>query len=282
MRWPRARRDDGRLLGLPLGAAKPPSLAAFTWSGPTGGSANTKGAWFELFAAVPFEVCGMWITQRQNTGVKDFLTDIGVGQAGGEQVLIENLHLCQPTTGFQHAATYWPVRVPAGERLSARVQSTAGAVGLNTNVVLVARGFRTPPAGHTTETWGANTSDSGGTAVDAGGGGLSSKGSWVQLVAATERPVTYINVSVGARSNGSLQSGEFVFDIGVGPSGLEEVLIPDIAMSTEATTDGLQPGAAGPFPVYVPAGTRVSARSASNVTDSNDRILDVIAYGVNL
>jgi hypothetical protein len=60
------------------------------------------------------------------------------------------------------------------------------------------------------------------------------------------------------------------------------VLIPDIAVSTESASDAITPGASGFFPVYIPAGERLSARCSSSVTDATDRKLDVIIYGAAL
>ena len=100
----------------------------------TGGSAHTKGSWAQLAAATVDDTDAVVLRLGGHTtsGVASpALLDIGVGAAGSEQVLVENLDLGNHTfRSFLHL----PVIIPAGSRVAARVQgaraSTAIGVGL--------------------------------------------------------------------------------------------------------------------------------------------------------
>jgi hypothetical protein len=104
------------------------------------------------------------------------------------------------------------------------------------------------------------------------------KGAWTQLVAATAFDIDYLIVILSSAAVDSV-SGTTAFDIGIGPSGSEVVLIPNLvfgwANAANHTTQII--------PIQIPAGTRVSARfAASTGTNTSDKVsLSLHGFTVN-
>jgi hypothetical protein len=92
------------------------------------------------------------------------------------------------------------------------------------------------------------------------------KGAWTELIAST--PYDAYGIWIGIDGvHTSAAATNYLVDIGVGPSGSERVIIPNLNVwGADATAAGLNPHQFW-FPVYIPAGSRISARSQS-VTDS--------------
>lgn len=105
---------------------------------------------------------------------------------------------------------------------------------------------------------GASTSTSIGTAVTASGS-TNTKGSWVQLVASLANDCCWITIDLlfDGSPFGASPTPEAV-DIGIGAGGSEVVLIADLMVNPGYTLIGV---ARYSFPIHIPAGTRVSARS---------------------
>jgi hypothetical protein len=128
------------------------------------------------------------------------------------------------------------------------------------------------------------------------GGTAHTKGAWTQLIASTPYDaygiwvgIDGIHVSAGATN--------YLVDIGVGPAGSEQVIIPNLDVwGADATAAGLNPLIFW-FPVYIPAGSRIAARSQSVTASKTCRVMvtldgvpwyglwglgPVVDYGTNL
>ena len=82
------------------------------------------------------------------------------------------------------------------------------------------------------------------------------KGSWAQIVASTDRPTQGMLVSVQ-----NLNDLRMLLDIGVGASGSEKVLVPDLYLDFEVSVSAGVGWAINPYiPIAVPKGSRLSAR----------------------
>lgn len=106
------------------------------------------------------------------------------------------------------------------------------------------------------------------------GAGSYAKGSWAQLIAATEFEADAI--IVWAAMAGNQRTG--LVDIGIGTGGSEQVLIPNLTVSRafDAAAEGLFTAV---LPVRVPAGSRVAARLASAGADSGYAGVTLIGGG---
>jgi hypothetical protein len=122
------------------------------------------------------------------------------------------------------------------------------------------------------------------------------KGDWAQLIASTPYDaygiwigIDGIHVSAGATA--------YLVDIGVGPAGSELVIVPNLDVwGADNTAAGLNPHLFW-FPVYIPAGSRIAARSQSVTASKTCRVMvmldgvpwyglwglgPVVDYGTNL
>jgi hypothetical protein len=83
------------------------------------------------------------------------------------------------------------------------------------------------------------------------------KGSWTELVASTSHEATDVVLFI---SHVSL-TGVWLVDVGVGASGSERILVPDIHISgySGSTPSGIR------IPIRIPSGSRISARVQSSV-----------------
>jgi len=103
-----------------------------------------------------------------------------------------------------------------------------------------------------------------GTSV-AAAGSAHTKGSWVQLIASTAQDCYWIDV-YGCNTTTSATNARGLLDIGIGANPNEVVLIPDLLMGSigsAQTTGG--PWREYHFPLYIAAGTRISARFQSAI-----------------
>lgn len=116
-----------------------------------------------------------------------------------------------------------------------------------------------------------------------GGPGISpsatanTKGAWSQLISSAASDIYMLRIIAEYQGNGSSgNDGYALLDIGVGASGSEVVLIPNIIMGND------QPSGNGMgfldllIPISIPAGTRISARCQVNAASS----ISTISIGV--
>lgn len=233
------------------------------------GTPHNKGAWSELITAADIDYTGIWIFT--NTGVSvsatdtSTLLDVGFGAAASEVSVVGEIGL-----GFANSvrAIYLPLYVPAGTRVSARIQSVVVSETLVVWCMLVGGGGYGPPlVGRQAVTYGANTGTSGGVAMTVPGA-ANTKGAWTQITASTTAPIRWLLACVmGPAGDNNITNQEGLVDIGVGGAGAEVVVIANIKYSlsgAEALTCHLVS-----VPVWIPTATRLAARyqqSAGNDT----------------
>lgn len=122
-------------------------IVAATSQGTTvdpGATANTKGAWAQLAAAVTYPVKALFWDQSnlvQTTRTSgDWLLDLGIGGAGAELVVVPNMHIEASTTDdtmVHGPSPLLPVSIPAGTRLSARCMCSFNTVTVRNLAIAV-------------------------------------------------------------------------------------------------------------------------------------------------
>lgn len=259
-------------------------------------TANTKGSWTQLDAATSFEaqMLSLYVSaQFQDTL---YLLDVGIGSAGNEQVIIPNF-LISGSTGVITEILF-PVSVPAGSRIAVRCQDNFGSSGLYVTGMLYCGGWVANPPFQTVTAYGVSTAASTGTAVDAGAT-ANTKGSWTQLVASTTTALRALVVSAIRTAPGTGVSSDYsqLTDIGIGGSGSEQILIPNLRYQVSTQTGGVvtpyTPGSGTlsgfstvfprviqPIPCDIPAGSRIAIRQQSTTTNTNDRKATYAVYGL--
>jgi hypothetical protein len=112
-----------------------------------GGTANTEGAWAQLSASTTYPIRQLMLgfgNAGDNTRTSaNYLLDIGIGSAGNEVALINDLPLvCDSGPDMVAPRTLGPfmLDIPAGTRLVARVRSSTNTAGDRT-LDVIAYGF---------------------------------------------------------------------------------------------------------------------------------------------
>lgn len=242
-------------------------------------STNTKAStWTEVIATTSYASNWLLVMFAGVTGAA-FLVDIGVGASTAEQVLIANLYAHAPAAGSPLTRAFlFPLRVPAGTRISGRCQSATGSGTIHVAVAAIGTPIGAPPGLTRVETCGADTSDSNGVSVDCGA--TPNTDVIGELIASTGFSYKWMCVSVGNPTDTAWGAyTQFIVDICVGAAGSEVPVIQDIRVAGSTTDDRPNPGSIC-FPVAINAGSRVSARVQCNVATAGERVLDLVGYGV--
>ena len=95
---------------------------------------------------------------------------------------------------------------------------------------------------------------------------VGSKGAWAEVFASLDNDTYGLMIQIHNAAT-SAANRTYAIDIGIGASGSELVIIPDLIGSCAATMDA-RGGHWYYFPFYIPAGTRVAARAQGSVTTS--------------
>jgi hypothetical protein len=90
------------------------------------------------------------------------------------------------------------------------------------------------------------------------------KGAWAQMIAATTFEASWLQVHLGQTGVAvAASNSQTLLDVGVGASGSEQVVVPNIAIG------GSLPFASWLFPLVVPSGSRIALRIQSAVASKN-------------
>lgn len=257
----------------------------------TAGSAHTKGAWQQAVASTTIDTYGLMVFNSTATSSSatdtSMLVDIGVGGAGAEVPIVSNLAMGWRTDKYMEYRV--PVYIPRGTRIAARCQSAVASASVGVILVPMARSLTgQTPHGFGIQPWGfsgtaasvaglnANTATSKGTNLTIPGAN-NTKGAWVELVTTTAESYTALMVGVQGAADTTQGATTQLIDIGVGASGSEVVVVPNIYTVT-ASSEAVTVPDSGAWLVDVPAGSRIAARyQLSSITNTN---LDVIVYGI--
>lgn len=247
----------------------------------TAGSANVKGSWAEITAATTDDINGFYldICSDTITVISDYLMDIGIGSAGNEEIIIPDILY---SIGLSLDLDFilkisFPIQIPAGTRIAARVQSTTGSNVARVSIAAMPHFLTAPIVGQEVFTIGAASADSGGIQVDPGGT-ANTKGSYVEMTSSTSEDFRAIMILQGQQANTNQRVNRVFFDVAVGASSSEEIILPDIVTRVLAleVIDGLRDF----IPVYIPAGTRLAIRAQSSDNNATDRLIDYVIYGL--
>jgi hypothetical protein len=243
-------------------------------------TANAKGSWTQLVASTPFAASGIFVRVGDEANASTrYLIDIGIGSTGNEIVLIPDLHnSVQSSFGFN--IYFFPLEIPAGVRLSARVASSRASDTVSIVIYLVDRAFTTQASYQIVTAYGVNAASTTGTTVDAGAT-LNTKGAWTQIASSTSRNIRSLSVAIGDRGDTVRAYKSYLLDIGIGPALSEQVVIADLYFNAHGGNNCIMPGFFSALPVSIPAGTRLAARMQASTTDATDRLIDVILYGLS-
>lgn len=249
----------------------------------TPAAANTEGSWTQIVASTSVEAAGFYVSINNTAGAGvHLLMDIGIGAGGSEVSLVDDLYWCRHSqVNCLHA--FIPMRVPRGVRMAARLRSSAGtAQTVRVSYHLVPESPFLLPGFGACDSINVNTATSRDTTSVDPGASTNTKGSYAQLVASTANPIRALLLAIGSGSGSPTSrtaAADALLDVAIGGSGSEQIILPDLQLYAGTSEDSWQPGFLGPFPVNIPAGTRIAARMQSTNATSGQREAGVLAYG---
>ena len=254
-----------------------PGLAATDSSFQTTGTtitahatSHTKGSWVELVASAPFDVTMVGVSGSGNSASgtdTSQLTDIGVGANPNEKVLIANIPTGWST--LDRNIAWFPVGVPSGTRISARMQATITVDVVDIRLFLYGKSsWSSVPLFQSIDTIGALTASSHGTVLAT---------TINEIIASTAEDYKALGWGVDGGGDTSLGSVPLV-EIYVGAGAAEKVLIDNLQVrsaSSESMGDGTTPEQGIlPMEMNIPAGSRLSAKF-----DAGSSTIGLVLYG---
>ncbi len=253
---------------------------AFNLVVPPGATANTKGAYVQVTAACPTDVCAILIeiiSGPQGGGQSLIAMDIGIGTSGAETVIIPNIIVdAGAQFGQTQFSAIFPIQIAKGTRIAARSQTNinAGANYLTLALATFDGGFTQSEGFGQVDTIGISGAPLLGTNV-VPNAIATVNGAYSQLTAST--PVTYYGFVMNMDMRGLPGGNAYWVDLAAGPPGSEAMIFPHFAFV--ATAAGILSPNTPFIPIVIPAGTRLSARcAASNNADTHT--IGVGLYGV--
>jgi len=209
-------------------------------------SASTPSATSFIDVIHSYDSSGNWAS----------IIDVAIGGAGSEVVIIPNLAFTPQGDGANHGTTaHWcfPIYIPEGTRISARCTFD------QTNTfaqILTFSGFA-PSVGSGVDTigWSSNPTNITPNAS------ANTKGSYTALTASSSRDyLGFVIATMGPGQTSSAYSNENrLLDIAIGSAGNEIPIISNYFMGRQSL-QGVSPF----YPIFIPAGTRISARIQSD------------------
>jgi hypothetical protein len=244
--------------GLAAGTSVGSSLSNGGTGIASNAAANTLGSFVQIIASTVGDASWVEVDIFPPTNsANGFAIDLAVGSAGNEVVIADKMHAHSNTSKSGVSIYRFPCAIPAGTRLSARSQATTGS---NTGWValrLFDSSFMGPEDGSGIDSIGFVAASTTGTTVTTGA--ASTLGSYAQLTASTTVDYSGLILMVDSDSTGDW----YIFDIAIGAGGSEQVIIPRLATNPGLSTDAGRPAVLGPWPVCIPAGSRLAVRAAA-------------------
>jgi hypothetical protein len=252
----------------------------------TAGAVNTKGTYVTLDASAAFDCDGLFVHIWDSSASYRGLVDIAL-QTSNQDIVIADILVDFNRQDAHAYSEYFPVKIPAGAPIQARLAATTNAVTCEMAVTLVQAGDPTEQGLFGIETIGVDTTDGtgassgrlecGGSQVDPGGS-INTFGAWKELTASTAYPCHAAKLIIGYIQNSNLvASYNWRIQVAVGSAGNEDIVIDSLVTAANATSDYPYPYA-WDFPFTAPAGSRVAVRASCLGADATDRLIEAAMY----
>lgn len=241
-----------------------------------GGTAHTKGAWFELIASTTFDYSSINMNIRSSTTTRTGIYDIAVGSAGNEKPIVEDMYIVIYGNNRQGVFIELPVHIPAGSRVSIRSQSN---VASPLSVVCghgISSSFSSPESLAKVVSYGVDLAASKGTVIEPGSS-IHIKGVYSELEASTAESLRGIYISVGDNINPASGNRSWLIDLAIGAAASERVLVEN--MFVHSSPDENMIPSIQFFPISIPSGSRIAVRAQCQTNDVSDRLIDVAVMG---
>lgn len=256
------------------------ALAALT-------AANTKSAWAEIVSATPIDACmvdiGLTAAAQSGEGMS---VDIALGAAGAERIICPDLFFAAPSSHCGGAEHYFlPLAIPAGSRISARWQCVdLLADVISVGVTLFAGGFNQSAGFVGLDTYGFDAGGTHGIAL-ADPSADNTPGAWTEITPGLVNDVAGFMAHFDASNslNNTAGATSKLIDIGIGPAGSEQIIIPQFQIVAGGATSIYIATFPPKSPLYgmaLPAATRIAARHQAADVSHPYANTGVIIYGL--
>lgn len=246
---------------------------------PSGTPFVKPGSWTEITASWPFDSeAFVLLGSSASAGTSAISLDLARGASGSEVAFVTDFFTPETTSCL---CVTLPIRIRAGERISAKISTGDGFSPLNVALYPIGPTTRRVygfGAGGNRWQGNLNTGTLRGTQIDPGSTANTKPTSWTTLIASTNAFTTALLVSTRGYQTINAQTNCLI-DIGIGSAGSEVPLIPNIYQFNQPNSSNWNKGYMV-FPVSLPQGTRISARAQADSTDSSDRLCEVFLYAL--
>lgn len=240
---------------------------------------NLKGAWVTMIAATGFPSSELNVTSPGALAGSAIdtstLFEVAIGAAGVEVVLVPEVPCGHSYNDYK--TWRFPVAIPAGVRVSMRIQSRVISKTMTAQVRIFGGGVVPPEASPSGgDAYGILTASSGGTAIPIATA-TNTKTGWTVLTASTVERARFMVVGIQPVVGTVQNSATGLVDISIGAAGAEQVIVANVPYGTNVA-EQLQFGAIT-VPVTIPAGTRLAARyQASQITAGTNPRVSVVTF----
>ena len=227
---------------------------------------NTKGSWTQLVASSSGNVsliCFSLTTINLAATNTATLVDIGTGASGSETTIIADVAVGASGSAGQGVNNLFgvPFKIPAGTRISARIQSVVGSKTASASAFIMDLGnYDTAPT--SVDVIGADTANSKGISFSG------ASGSWTEAIASTSRNYRAV-CCVLSSHNSDIAGITISWDVGIGASGSEVAFGSGRASTNTTETISNATPYNYLFGRKIPAGSRLAVRH--NIAANPDR-----------
>lgn len=259
-------------------------VAALTASSVTvtaNASANTKGSYAELSSSTPFDGFVQLLAQQTTSThtARRCAVDIAIGAASSEQIILPDLLMEWGQDEPTNQPILFPMPIPAGTRVAARMQANTGSTTLQITAHLLAASSGAVPRATWATQYGVTTSAATqGTQVDPGGS-AGTKGAYSEITASCNA-IRWLLVQVGNQGNNAETRAAGNWDLAIGAGGSEQIVLPDIRFFVGQAANSKLPRWM-PFHLLIPSGTRLAIRAQTSITDATDRLMNFAVLGMS-
>ena len=237
---------------------------------------NSKTGWNALTASLT--VGGWFIFTAKPGAFSRQMYDVGIGGAGAEKVIVENIYYDAQSDGqrYRQQPVHCPIYIPTGTRVSYRYQSNTVSTDSACHLSIVpVSSWMAERKLSRAKSFGANTGSTIGTDIDPGGS-IGTYGSWTNVGSTTTNSIRALIACIGRSDNTTLTECDWIVQVGWGSTAQQVVEFTVVGNSLE---DFATSGINGPFPVNIPAGEQIKVRAKCSINDATDRIFDIVLLG---
>lgn len=241
----------------------------------SGSGVAVPGQWVIVAAsgALPFDAQGFYLNIGENNSSAGFI-DVAVGSP--EQVILDNFIYSYPRAQEGSDSVYIPLAIPAGTQVSVRVAASGGGTGyVRLGVTFAAGGFYGAPGLGVSRTYGVDLTTGKGTLIPAPGSTHTKHATAVTITGALTDPISAFILAIGMQGTGSRALARYLID--VYRDGNSQVLLGDLFIEQNTTTDHHHKNYWGPFYVRLPAGATLDVKYQVSTTNT-PRDLDFAVY----